>query len=58
MEMKKMSECPVCGCVFECESVELSELLPCPDCGTDLEVVSTDPVSLETAPEEQEDWGE
>ncbi|MFO8052285.1 MAG: lysine biosynthesis protein LysW [Thermoplasmatota archaeon] len=53
-----MSECPVCGCILECESVELSELLPCPDCGTDLEVTSTDPLSLETAPEEQEDWGE
>lgn len=40
------------------ESVELSELLPCPDCGTDLEVTSMDPLTLEEAPEEQEDWGE
>ncbi len=38
--------------------VEMGELIPCPDCGSDLEVISTDPVSLENAPEEQEDWGE
>lgn len=53
-----MSECPNCGCGIEAEEVELSELLPCPDCGSDLEVTSIDPMVLEEAPEEQEDWGE
>ncbi len=34
------------------------ELLPCPDCGTELEIVSLNPVTLELAPEVEEDWGE
>ncbi|MGA1822019.1 MAG: lysine biosynthesis protein LysW [Thermoplasmatota archaeon] len=53
-----MSDCPICGFDLTYETAELCELIPCPDCGTDLEVVSVDPVILETAPEEQEDWGE
>lgn len=34
------------------------ELLICPDCGTELEVVSLDPITVEEAPQVQEDWGE
>ena len=30
----------------------------CPDCGTELEVVSLEPLTLEEAPQVQEDWGE
>jgi alpha-aminoadipate carrier protein LysW len=53
-----MNDCPICGCGLAYDNLELSELLPCPDCGTDLEVVSIDPTIFDTAPEEQEDWGE
>jgi alpha-aminoadipate carrier protein LysW len=34
------------------------EILPCPDCGAELEVRGLDPLTLELAPEVQEDWGE
>ncbi len=34
------------------------ELVICPDCGTELEVVSLEPLTLEEAPQVQEDWGE
>jgi alpha-aminoadipate carrier protein LysW len=35
-----------------------NELLACPDCGAELEIISLNPLSLETAPEVEEDWGE
>jgi alpha-aminoadipate carrier protein LysW len=38
--------------------VEQGEIVPCPDCGADLEVLSTEPLTLGLAPEEGEDWGE
>ena len=53
-----MTECPICGCAIKHSSVELGELLTCPDCGSDLEIVSLNPVVLNEAPEEEEDWGE
>ena len=34
------------------------ELLTCGDCGTELEVVTLDPITVEEAPQVQEDWGE
>ena len=34
------------------------EIVQCPDCGADLEVLSIDPLTLDLAPEEEEDWGE
>jgi alpha-aminoadipate carrier protein LysW len=34
------------------------EILMCPDCGVELEVTGTDPLSIELAPEVEEDWGE
>lgn len=39
------------------ETVELGELFVSDD-GTELEVVGLDPLRLEPAPEEDEDWGE
>lgn len=39
------------------ESVELGEILVSDD-GTELEVVGVEPLVLEPAPEEDEDWGE
>ncbi len=54
-----MSECVVCGGeVTPGDGTVQGELVECPDCGTELEVVSVDPVKLEEAPTEQEDWGE
>ena len=38
--------------------VEEGEIVVCPDCGVELEVMSTDPISVELAPEVEEDWGE
>jgi alpha-aminoadipate carrier protein LysW len=35
-----------------------NELLACPDCGAELEIVSLNPLTLEIAPEVEEDWGE
>ena len=54
-----MNECLVCGTEFEVSNeVEENEIIDCDTCGAELEVTSLDPITLEEAPEEQEDWGE
>jgi len=54
-----MSECPVCGAeITLADDVVKGELLECDDCGSELEVVSLEPVTLEEAPEAEEDWGQ
>jgi len=40
------------------DGVMEGEIVVCSDCGVDLEVVSLDPLRLELAPMEEEDWGE
>lgn len=40
------------------EDCREGELVICGDCGTELEVVSMDPLTVEEAPQVQEDWGE
>ena len=35
-----------------------NEIVQCSGCGVDLEVMELDPLTLELAPEEEEDWGE
>ncbi len=51
--------CTECEAEIELSSdVELGEIIVCPDCGIDLEVTSLDPLKVELAPMEQEDWGE
>lgn len=51
--------CPECEAEITLEAnVEQNEIVVCPDCGVDLEVVSLDPLTLELAPMEEEDWGE
>ncbi len=52
------AECPECFAQVELVDVMQHEIVQCPECGADLEVVSIDPVVLELAPEEEEDWGE
>lgn len=38
--------------------VEVGEIVVCPDCGVEWEVRSLEPITLELAPEVEEDWGE
>ena len=53
-----VAECPECFGSVELNDVMQNEIVQCGDCGADLEVVELDPVVLELAPEEDEDWGE
>lgn len=51
--------CPECAADIALdEGTEVNEIIVCPDCGVDLEVTSLDPVEVELAPMEEEDWGE
>ena len=65
------SQSPVTGglepCLPHARNVKLNdyvakplrgEIITCPDCGAELEVVSENPLQLEFAPQEEEDWGE
>lgn len=53
-----MAECPECGLTLEFEGVEEGEIVACPECTTELEIVSTNPLAVQPAPQEEEDWGE
>ena len=54
-----MNTCPECGAELKLDEVRhQGEIVVCADCGVELEVVSLDPMSLELAPEVEEDWGE
>ncbi len=51
--------CPVCeGDVDVADGTIVGELMECGDCGTELEVTSVSPLTVEEAPEIEEDWGE
>ena len=50
--------CPECEGDVQLDNPMEGEIVPCAYCGADLEVVSLDPMSLDLAPEEEEDWGE
>ncbi len=51
--------CPECDADVRFPRVPLQgEIARCPDCGCELEVISLDPITLEVAPEVEEDWGE
>ena len=52
------AECPECFVGIKLVDVMQSEIVQCSECGSELEVSALDPLSLETAPEEEEDWGE
>ena len=52
------TECPECFGEIEVKEVMASEIVQCPECGAELEVVSLEPLQLDKAPEEEEDWGE
>ena len=54
-----MAECIECGAELELAAdVEIGEIVVCADCGTEFEVISLEPLIIELAPEEEEDWGE
>jgi len=54
-----MAECIECAALLELAAdVEEGEIIVCPDCGVELEMVSLEPLTLELAPEVEEDWGE
>jgi alpha-aminoadipate carrier protein LysW len=51
--------CPECESTVQVkDDLRVSELLECPDCKSELEVITTEPVTLALAPEVEEDWGE
>lgn len=56
--MKLEITCPECeGLIILVDPVQ-GEIVPCADCGVELEIISLKPLTLELAPEEEEDWGE
>ena len=52
------AKCPECFGEVSLVEVMASEIVQCPECGADLEVTALSPLTLELAPEEEEDWGE
>lgn len=52
-----MVNCPLCDTVIDVEEDELDEgdVLTCEECGATLNVVSVDPLELESADDEEED---
>ena len=53
------AEDPITGDEIEIPAdIEVGEIIDSPITGAELEVVSVDPVTLEEAPELEEDWGE
>lgn len=52
------AKCPECDADLTMENPERGEIVECGDCGAELEVLATDPIALELAPEAEEDWGE
>ncbi|MEK7486704.1 MAG: lysine biosynthesis protein LysW [Planctomycetota bacterium] len=54
-----MAQCPICEAEVTLPKGTIQgELIGCPDCGSDLEVVKINPVVLQEAPQEEEDWGQ
>ncbi len=58
MSTEIIANCPECDAELTLNDVMEGEIVVCSDCGVDLEVVNLEPLTLELAPMEQEDWGE
>lgn len=57
--MEHNVECIECGASLTLpNNVMQGEILPCPDCGAELEIISLNPLTVDLAPMEMEDWGE
>lgn len=53
------AECVECGAQVQIAADAMQgEILTCGDCGVELEVTSLNPLTVELAPMEMEDWGE
>ena len=50
--------CPECEAELDVSDVVQGEILVCPDCGVELEIIQLEPLQLDLAPMEVEDWGE
>ena len=51
--------CPTCDAPVALPAgAVVHELISCADCGTDLEILSLNPLTIDLAPEVEEDWGE
>ncbi|MBX3385468.1 MAG: lysine biosynthesis protein LysW [Phycisphaeraceae bacterium] len=52
-------DCPECAAAITLVRPPLlGEVVRCGECAVELEVVSTDPLRVEVAPQVEEDWGE
>jgi alpha-aminoadipate/glutamate carrier protein LysW len=52
-------DCVECGGEVSLgDSVLPGEIAQCPDCGVELEVLTVAPLTVDLAPEIEEDWGE
>ena len=53
------ANCPECNATVSFSDEPMNgEIIECPECGMELEVIGVDPLTLELAPEVEEDWGE
>ncbi|MCH8327552.1 MAG: lysine biosynthesis protein LysW [Candidatus Marinimicrobia bacterium] len=57
--MSQSTTCPECDADLVIEAGTINgEIITCDACDIDLEVMKLEPITLEIAPEEEEDWGE
>jgi alpha-aminoadipate carrier protein LysW len=57
--MSTQTTCPECAAdITLADDTLQGEIIQCPECGVELEVMSLNPIALDLAPEEEEDWGE
>ncbi|MFI4855159.1 MAG: lysine biosynthesis protein LysW [Phycisphaerales bacterium JB065] len=53
------ASCPECDALITFDRIPLrGQVARCTDCGVELEVTSIEPLTLDLAPEVEEDWGE
>ncbi|MGQ0734861.1 MAG: lysine biosynthesis protein LysW [Acidobacteriota bacterium] len=52
------AQCPECLADITLTDVMQHEITQCPGCGAELEISALSPLTLEVAPQEEEDWGE
>ena len=52
------ANCPECDAEISLAKAMRGEIIVCPDCGAELEVTNENPLALDLAPQEEEDWGE
>jgi alpha-aminoadipate carrier protein LysW len=59
LSAKITAECPECAGALALNGNTLKgEIVTCSDCGAELEITGINPLTLDLAPQEEEDWGE